>query len=174
MTRRRASLAFRPRSIRRSSLDGYWQEQIRTHGRRVFFIDTGGILKLLERDQLFGDFFESVVGDQIVTSTYVLSEVVRRIVKTDHPSRFKGPSGQVGAELALYVLTEWLETSNVRVICPPEEVFDYAKQTYAERREIGCDLVDIISYVIVDGFEQKRIISPDNHFRIMGLVCYPG
>jgi predicted nucleic acid-binding protein len=174
MARRRLTFASRARSIRRSYLDGYWQEQIRTHGRRVFFIDTGGILKLLEGDQAFGDFFDSVVGDQIVTSTYVLSEVVRRIVKTDHPSRFKGPTGEVGPELALYVLTEWLETSNVRVICPPEEVFDYARQTYSESRGIGCDLVDIISFVIVEGFEQKRIISPDNHFRILGLICYPG
>lgn len=155
------------------SLNDFWQGQIRSLGRRVFFVDTGGILKTLEADEAFTEFFDSLVGDQLITSTYVLSEVVRRIIKADHPNRFVGPAGERHSDLAVYVLTQWLETHNVKILCPPEEVFNAAKAMFAENRSIGCDLVDVLSYVIVKGFQQSRIVSSDAHFRKLGLACFP-
>jgi len=173
MTRRRKK---RERSAfpEGADLTQFWEEQIRIHGRRIFFVDTGGILKALERDEAFIDFFESVVGEQLITSTYVLSEVVRRIVKSDHPGRFIGPSGERGSALAAYILTTWIQSNRVQVICPPEQVFQAAKAEFIRNQGIGCDLVDVISYVIVVGMQQNRIVAADGHFRSLGLVCYPG
>ncbi|MGO9254924.1 MAG: hypothetical protein ACLQU1_01270 [Bryobacteraceae bacterium] len=154
-------------------MNDFWQEQIKVFGRRAFFVDTGGILKMLEADEAFIDFFDSLVGDQLITSTYVLTEVVRRIIKADHPNRFVGPRGERHSDLAIYVITEWIENHGIRVICPPEEVFNAAKAVFARNRGIGCDLVDVLSFVIVSGLEQNRIVSPDHHFRSLGLACYP-
>jgi len=173
MTRRRKNReqAVAPES---AALTDFWEEQIRIHGRRLFFVDTGGILKALERDETFVDFFDSIVGEQLITSTYVLAEVVRRIVKSDNPGRFIGPSGERGTTLAVYVLTAWIQSNRVRVICPPEQVFHAAKNEFVRNQGIGCDLVDVISFVIVVGLQQNRIVSADRHFRSLGLVCYPG
>jgi predicted nucleic acid-binding protein len=154
-------------------LADFWTEQIRTLGRNVFYIDTGGILKVLEGDDTFIEFFNSVVGQQLLTSTYVLSEVVRRIVKASHPERFSGPNGERGSDLAAYILTDWIQDNNVHVICPPEAVFRAAKSEFVRNRSLGCDLVDVMSYVIVIGLQQTRIVSADTHFRSLGLVCYP-
>ncbi len=156
-----------------SSLNDFWQEQIRVFGRRAFFVDTGGILKMLEADEAFTEFFDSLVGDQLITSTYVLTEVVRRIIKADHPNRFVGPGGERHSELAIYIITEWIENNSIKVICPPEEVFNAAKTVFARNRGVGCDLVDVLSFVIVLGLQQNRIVSPDHHFRSLGLACYP-
>jgi predicted nucleic acid-binding protein len=156
-----------------TSVNDFWQEQIKVFGRRAFFVDTGGILKMLEADEAVIDFFDSLVGDQLITSTYVLTEVVRRIIKADHPNRFVGPRGERHSDLAIYVITEWIENHGIRVICPPEEVFNAAKAVFARNRGIGCDLVDVLSFVIVSGLEQNRIVSPDHHFRSLGLACYP-
>ena len=170
MPRKRSSRKTQPTQ---QPPDHFWQEQIRIYGRRVFFIDTGGILSTFERNESVIDFLDSLVGDQLITSTYVLAEAVRRIIKSDFPDRFVGPGGERSSELAVHVLTKWLEAQNVKVICPPEQVFDGATAMLARYKDVGWDLVDAISYVIVCGLEQTRIVSPDGHFRRVGLICYP-
>ena len=92
-TRRQSTVPVSP------ALAEFWQEQIRTLGRKVYFVDTGGILKTLEAEADDGStmaFLNSIVGVQLLTSTYVLAEAVRRIVKSDYPHRFVGPTGRTG------------------------------------------------------------------------------
>lgn len=152
---------------------GFWQLQIRQLGRKVLYVDTGAILECLNpNDEQYNAFFDGVVGDRLVTSSYVVVETVRRLVKSK-PNQFKGPAGQQASKLAVHFLHCWLEEREVSVLHIPEEIFGTARREFERREGIGCDLTDVISYVIVVGLQQKRIVSPDLHFQSLALTCLP-
>ena len=152
----------------------YWQDQIGRLGRKVLFVDSGAVLACLNsEDERFTTFFDSVIGDRLVTSSYVVAETVRRLVKAK-PNQFKGPAGQQGSKLAVHFLRRWLEEHNVSVLHIPQEVFDAARTEFERKIHIGCDLTDVISYVIVLGLQQTRIVSSDRrHFQNLTLTCLP-
>ncbi len=154
--------------------NAYWQNQIQHLGRNVFYVDTGAILECLNpEDELFSAFFDGVVGDRLVTSSYVVAETVRRLVKS-RPNQFRGPAGEQAFELAVHFLRRWLEQHNVSVLHIPQDVFDAARTEFEQKKHIGCDLTDVISYVIVVGLEQTRIVSSDRrHFQSLALTCLP-
>ena len=154
--------------------DTYWQEQIRHLGRRVLYVDSGAVLECLNpEDERFSAFFNSVVGDRLVTSSYVVAETVRRLVKSK-PNQFIGPAGQRTSELAVHFLRCWLKERNVSILHIPEKVFDVARKEFERKKRIGCDLTDVISYVVVVGLQQTRIVSPDRrHFQSLALTCLP-
>jgi predicted nucleic acid-binding protein len=178
MTRRmsHADVTRNPRAvINTPELACFWKEQIRTFGRSVFFVETGCVLASLTPSTqamvagLLKELVSNRLSDRLVTSTYVITEAIRRLVKSK-PREFVGPGGEQKTDLALYLLFEWLTDNNVAIICPPDAVFDEAKRLFREHRALGCDLSDIISYVIVRGLEQDRILSQDGHFRSLGLI----
>jgi len=151
----------------------YWKEQIQRLGRELFYVDTGAILECLNpKDELFNAFFDGVIGGQLVTSSYVIAETVRRLVKSK-PNQFVGPGGIQQFELAVHFLHGWLEERDVSVLYVPEEVFGTARSKFKFKGSIGCDLTDVISYLIVVGLEQNRIVSPDGHFQSLGLIRLP-
>jgi len=152
----------------------YWTEQVQgAVGRKAFFVDTAAILEsLAPNDSEFGQFFDELVGERLVTSTYVVAETVSRMVKSK-PRQFVGPGGEQNFALALYFVRRWLIDRNVVVLCVPDFIFEYAKEHFAGIEHVGCDLVDTLSYVIVRGLGQERIISRDTHFQQLGLMCYP-
>ena len=154
--------------------ESFWQQQVLQLGRKVLFVDTGVILDAISRESSESrDYLErQLVGDQLVTSTYVIAETVRRIVKSKG-SEFVGPSGERRGTLALYFLNTWLLEYRVKVICPPEIIFDSAKREFERWSYLGCDLVDVLSYTIVIGMRQKRIFAKDQHFWRLGLQCVP-
>ena len=125
-------------------------------------------------DTRFRSFFEEeVIGDQLVTSTYVVAETLRRIIKAKVKDKLVGPRGQRGMELALHILKGWLIDKDVIVLHVPEIVFATAKASFERNRDTNCDLIDILSFEIVLGLEQRRIVSPDGHFRSLGLDLLP-
>ena len=118
-------------------------------------------------------FFESeVVGVQLVTSSHVVAETIRRIVKAKQPSPFKGPNGQVTFDLALFILKEWLVDNKVAILSVPDEVFQAARASFEEKRYAQCDFTDILSHVIVSGLD-CQIVAADNHFHVLGLNVLP-
>jgi predicted nucleic acid-binding protein len=152
-------------------LADFWQEQIRVLGRRLVYVETGFVLAILapsEQAQARG-LLKELLSDRLVTSTYVITEAVRRIIKS-RPHEFVGPSGERNIDLALYFLFEWIRDNNVVVISPPECVFNEAQRVLRDRCAIGCDLTDVLSFVIVRGLEQNRILAKDSHFRALGLT----
>ncbi len=153
--------------------DTYWQDQIRRLGHKVFYVDTGAILECLNpEDDRFDAFFARAVGDRLVTSSYVVAETVGRLVKAK-PYKFIGPAGQQASELAVHFLRGWLEEHDVSILYIPEQVFSRARTEFEAKRGIGCDLTDVISYLIVLGLGQEHIVSPDRHFQALGLICLP-
>ena len=152
----------------------YWQDQIGRLGRGVFYVDTGAILESLNpQDERFNAFFDGVIGDRLVTSSYVVAETVRRLVKSK-PNQFRGPAGQQASELAVHFLRSWLEEHNVSVLHIRQELFDAARTEFERNKHIGCDLTDVISYLIVVGLQQTRIVSSDRrHFQSLKLICLP-
>ncbi|MEQ1761083.1 MAG: PIN domain-containing protein [Vicinamibacterales bacterium] len=152
----------------------YWRERREEFGRNLFFLDTGAILGSLEKDdQVYSDFFDSLVSETLITSSYVVMETVRRLVKDKHDS-FAGPQGQRAVQLALYVIKDWIAARDVRVLHVPREVYTEAIEEFNRRHYIGCDLNDILSAQIVRGLEQDRIVASDkNHFLQLGLNCLP-
>ena len=153
--------------------DTYWQNQILQLGRKVFYVDTSAILECLNpKDERFSAFFDRVVGVRLVTSSYVVAETVSRLVKAKQ-YKFVGPAGQQASELAVHFLRGWLEEHDVSVLCIPEEVFGTARTEFERKKGLGCDLTDVISYLIVVGLEQSSIVSLDGHFRSLGLTCLP-
>ncbi len=155
-------------------MDEYWRNQIARLGRNVLYVDTGAIVGVFERGvSTFGNFFEQMTGFRLVTSTYVVAESVRRLVKSKTPDNFIGPGGERTVALALHVLRVWLDNNNVTVLCVPEEVFNEAKRVYPTYCGTHCDLTDVISLTIVRGLEQSQIVSPDGHFLSFGLRRLP-
>lgn len=155
-------------------MDKYWHELIANLGRKVMFIDTGAILSTFDPgDDRFRNFFKSAVGYRFVTSTYVVAETVRRLVKAGVKSQFCGPNGERTLALSRHILKVWLEERNVFTICIPETVFEATKVKYCTRHGVDCDLTDLLSADIVRGLEQKEILSPDSHFQQLGLQCLP-
>ena len=53
-----------------------------------------------------------------------------------------------------------------------EAVFELATAEF-KGIHFGCDLSDVLSYVIVRGLEQSRIVSTDKHFMQLGLQLVP-
>jgi predicted nucleic acid-binding protein len=140
-------------------------------GRDAFFLDTGAILEsFVEHDNEYVRFLRGVQG-RLITSSFVVAETVRRVTKTRHGS-FVGPAGERNRQLASYFLRVWLTEKRVSVLAVPAAVFDIARAQF-HTVHVDCDLSDLISYVIVTGIEQSRIISTDDHFRQLGLQVYP-
>lgn len=158
-------------------LKAYFATLIQTHGRRLLYWDTGAILKCFEPGEgRFADLLTQNAGDRLVTSTFVVAETVRRIVKSSAPRhKFRGPRGEQGVDLVRSLLRNWLAEKSIEVLHPDQIVFAAAKEMFVTRHHaLGCDLSDTLSYVMVKGLEQPRIVSPDGHFRAMGLLCLPG
>jgi predicted nucleic acid-binding protein len=152
-------------------LANYWREQIALLGRNIVFVDTGAILEAHTRDDAnFSVYFERTT-DKFVTSSLVVAETVRRLVKSN-PNEFRGPSG--GQFTALHFVRTWLVEHHVEILHLPKHVFEYAVRTFEGKEKMGCDLNDIISWVIVNGLEQTRIAAKDRHFSALGLTLYPG
>jgi predicted nucleic acid-binding protein len=167
----------KPSKRSREGLTGgntYWLGQIQQLGRNVFYVDTSAILECLNpNDELFNPFFDRVVGGRLVTSSYVVAETVRRLVKSKH-NEFIGPGGIQHSDLAVHFLRRWLEERDVSVLYVPQEVFGAARTEFEREEGIGCDLTDVISYVIVVGLQQTRIVSKDRrHFQSFALTCLP-
>lgn len=151
----------------------FWVEQIRSLGRKTFFVDTGAVLDCFTPgSQKVHEFLNGLVGDTLVTSPYVVVESVRRLIKAEG-GRFSGPGGQVAGELASHFLREWLREHNVMIIWIPPCVFEGCRSSFHRHQGLGCDLTDIVSYEIVKGLEQERILALDTHFKQLGLTCYP-
>jgi|SRR6185437_520589 len=151
-------------------LKEYWTKQIRELGRNLFFVETGFVIASFDPSKR--GTAETVLREfatgRLVTSTYVITEVVRRIVKSKAWD-FLGPNGEQKVELALYFVFAWLSEKKVVVLCPPECVYHEATRIFRECRIIGCDLTDVLSFVLVRGLEQDAILSQDSHFRALGL-----
>lgn len=156
-------------------LTTFFADQIQKLGRGVLFVDTGAIVGCVDRDDhSFPAFFDELVGERLITSTYVLVECVRRIVKAKVVSQFVGPKGERGVDLALHILQEWLKAHDVVVLTVPEAVFDAAKRSLEQHRGLNCDLTDMLSFEIIQGLEQQRIVAKDAHFKSLGLNVLPG
>lgn len=157
-----------------AAADVYWRERIQELGPKVLFVDSGAVLECLSpEDERFSAFFDGHIGDRLVTSSYVVAETVRRLVKS-RPNKFKGPAGERTSDLAVHFLRRWLHEHDVSVLHVPREVFDAARTEFERKKHIGCDLTDVISYVIVVGLQQTRIVSSDRrHFQSLALTCLP-
>jgi predicted nucleic acid-binding protein len=153
----------------------YWNEQIARLGKNALFVDTGAIIGVFERGvSRFSDFFSDEANSfRFVTSTYVVAESVRRLVKSNTHERFIGPGGEKTATLALHILRAWLDEHNFTVLCIPEDVFNEAKRLYRTYCGIHCDLTDVISLAIVQGLDKTEIVAADGHFKSFGLRCLP-
>jgi predicted nucleic acid-binding protein len=144
------------------------------HGRNLLYLDTSAIIGTLERgNEKFDRLLEGLIGYTFVTSTYVVAESIRRLVKAKKEAKFSGPLGERNVALARYVLKTWLIENSVRVICIPGEIFDEVSKRYCSDNPVQCDLTDLISFAIVNGLQQKQIVSDDGHFRDLGLQCLP-
>jgi predicted nucleic acid-binding protein len=149
----------------------FWNEQIRTLGRNLFFVETGFVLASFDPSTraVAEGLLKEIVSGRLVTSSYVIAEAVRRIVKSKVP-QFRGPKGEQKTELAIHFIVDWLQERNVKTICPPECVFEEAIRIFRQTRQLGCDLADVLSFVLVRGLQQNRILSQDSHFRSLGLT----
>jgi predicted nucleic acid-binding protein len=152
----------------------YWHEQRALLGRKVLFIDTGALISVFDpNDTRFADFFDSIIGETLVTSTYVISEAARRLVKDRHGT-WVGPGGARKHRLVLHMLKVWLVEHEVVVLCVPVCVFNAAKVLFEKvHQSVGCDLNDAISSTIVRGLEQSRIVAQDSHFWKLELTVVP-
>jgi predicted nucleic acid-binding protein len=156
-----------------TEIAAYWQTQIAWLGRNLVFVDSGAILEAHTRgDTRYAQFFQTAT-DKFVTSSFVITETVRRLIKSGDYV-FRGPSGQQHIDLAVHFIRAWLADNHVTILHIPPSVFDLASKTFEGKRSIGCDLNDIISYIIVRGLEQNRIASKDRHFNALGLTVLPG
>jgi predicted nucleic acid-binding protein len=157
----------------RVQVDEFCGDLTRRYGRNNFYVDTGAIVASLDpEDQTYSDFFNNA-NNGFITSSYVLMETVRFLVKSGQHRAFRGPAGEREYDLAAYVLHTWLTRFNVSVIHVPEHIFQIARSQFGTRRDIGCDMNDLLSFLIVRGMGQASIVAKDSHFRYLGLTIIP-
>src|SRR5438128_1487697 len=108
MPRRRSNID--PNAVSATQeLTQFWGEQIRILGRSVLFVETGFVLASLAPstrsvvEGLLRELVTNPFSDRLVTSTYVIAEAIRRIVKSK-PREFLGPGGEQRTDLAIYFL----------------------------------------------------------------------
>jgi predicted nucleic acid-binding protein len=156
----------------------YWEKLRLELSSGALFIDASAIIDC--HDPIYRDKMDDFLGRESAnyhyfTSTYIVSETIRRFVNRTSQYTFRGPNGQQYIELALYVLKEWLKKYDVKVICVPKCVYELGLLTFEEFKTIhGWTLTDAITYeIIVRGLQQKRIVSRDRGFRDLGMQIYP-
>jgi predicted nucleic acid-binding protein len=160
-----------PPAVSSETIDDFWKNQRAKLGRGIVFVDSGAILEAYTpNDKTYGHFFQSA-ADRFVTSPFVIAETVRRFVKSK--GQFRIPDGK-NVAIACHFIQTWLEEHRVIVLHIPDEVFEAARKAFEEKHGIGCDLNDIISFQIVQGLEQDRIVAKDRHFSALGLTLLPG
>ncbi len=82
------------------SVEEFWGSVFQDHGRSLMFIDTGAILYAIRPDDEFAPFLDSLVGYRLVTSTYVIHETIRQLMKSGLP----GAGGRVKKDAAIHFL----------------------------------------------------------------------
>jgi len=156
-------------------VEEYWTNLVSQLGPAPLLVDTSAILGYFERgNDRFQEFFATATGYRYVTTTYVVTEACRRLVKSNTPSKHLGPHGEACKELSWYLISQWLDDQQVTTICLPKEAFEFSLREYRRLQGIRCDLTDIISYTVVKGLKRgDLILADDMHFRELGIDCLP-
>ena len=126
------------------------------------------ILDFLDREGSSYRFF---------TTTYVVAEIVRRLIAKVATYPFVGPNGERYTHLASYVMKDFMEIHRIHVINVPIEIFELGKLNFEKHKNRydlgGWSLTDAISYEIVHGLRQTQILTTDMAFRTLGLMPLP-
>lgn len=151
----------------------YW-ETLRGEHPGTLFVDTSAILAAFEPGEVaFNDFLQTTT-DPLVTSSYVVAETVRRLVKQKNTEPFKGPAGERGWTLAEHFVLRWLQERGVSIVCVPDDIWKLSVGAFSNFASIACDLTDIMSFAIIQGLGQNRILARDGHFASLALMVLPG
>ena len=150
-----------------------WLRPVVHAGRDAAFVDTGYIHALLnDRDPLHGTVrsFHEGLSARLYTSALVVAEAARQLAKA------KGATqdwrwNRVEALAGLFL------DERRMVICapPPDVIQDALKELCAMQRDVGgaLDLVDLVSFLALDGLGHRRVLGFDNHFRAVGAALEP-
>jgi predicted nucleic acid-binding protein len=168
--------ANRQRTDYEKLTDDFWSQQRQAIGPQPMFVDTCAILAcFVAQDQSIKRFLEDEVQDyRLVTSSYHVAEVARRLSKPRTLDHFHGPQGQVQIKLVLHIVQEWLIARRIIIVHIIRPVFDRAVEILDQFKYVdGWDLVDAISVAVVKGLGQNRIVSADQGFLQAGLMLAP-
>jgi predicted nucleic acid-binding protein len=166
------------------SASPYWQSLSKEVTSSALFVDATAILDYHDHKSKYRDKAREFLDREAamyryITSTYVVAEVVRKLIHPNVNNDFRGPNGSLlpPIELAIFLTHEWLDSVKIRPICVPIEVFELAKKNLERNKSKaelkGWTLTDAISYEIVKGLEHKQIVSSDGAFRVLGLTLLP-
>jgi hypothetical protein len=160
----------------------YWPRLKTEVTSSALYVDACAILNCHQHKSRFQEttiqFLQKEASSyRFITSTYVVAEVVRRLVTKTTVYPFRGPNEIIGTPLAVYVMNDWLESFKIMPITVPPCVFEIGKMNVSKnkgRQDLeGWSLTDAISYEIVRGLGQNQIVSHDGGFRVLGLVLLP-
>jgi len=124
------------------------------------FADTSYILALLNADDewpLQAVELTSTIHEKIITTTWVLTEVVDALSRPRH------------REIAIEFVRDWQADFSILIQPPSQQFFDAGLDLFAERPDKGWSLTDCISFVAM---KQHRLISAltaDRHFEQAGF-----
>jgi predicted nucleic acid-binding protein len=150
-----------------------WFQPVLDRGRGAAFIDTGFLKGLFfDRDNYSAPartHFAGARGVNFYTTNLVLAEAVRQIVKD-------GGTNYATRTLMFDKCTELLiDSQRIFVCAPPREIVLQAYEELREARLIQptLDLCDILSIVVLEHAQHRRVFGFDSHFSSFGAQLEP-
>ena len=149
-----------------------WLLPVVEGGRDAAFVDTGYIRALLdERDARHGVVrqFHEGLSASLYTSALVVAEAARQLAKAgrvDQAWRWD----RVDALASIFV-----HQRRITICAPPDDVVAAGLRRLSEMQRVitGLDLCDLMSMVVLDMLNHRRVLGFDNHFRTIGASLEP-
>jgi len=158
----------------------YWEQLKLEVTGSALFVDTSALIDCFDpkyQGRMLDFLDREAKTYKLFTSTYVVTELVRRLIAKVAQYRFVGPNGEQYVPLAIHAFKEFMQVHKIHTVCVPKEVFELGKanlETNRNRENLeGWSLTDAISYEIVHGLHHNQILSRDKGFRVFGLMLLP-
>ena len=105
----------------------------------------------------FADFDAS-----LCTTTFVFSEVASLLTK------------RAGKSAAIRLCEQIRVSESCEIVHPTKEDLEAAWRLFVQRRELDFDLVDAVSFTVMERLELPSALCFDRHFNQMGFEVLPG
>lgn len=130
-----------------------------------FFVDSAAHIALLNRDDPYHAeavaYLRSLVAPSLVTSRFVLAEVLNRGAR------------EVGARAATLYVQGVLDRPSYTVLPALEAAFDQSMDALRKYEDQGLSFVDSTNVVLMRGSRIRTIFTFDRVFRKLGFEVVP-